>query len=196
MSTDKEIQPFSLGSSVYGGRPTFLLTRRRDDETVYLTLYELLPEDQAMARRERLRRRNKSIRIVEIRDALLNSTEVAPEKYDWQEWVAVKVAQLSEGRLNTILPLVEETLKETDIDTSDVINAQRGEAFVPEQAGVRLALGFMGVKPLHRIDRMRALARGVARMSADECYYWHAKCRSPASPNGEKALRVLLTDHI
>lgn len=196
MSTESNMQSLNTGSSVYGGRPTFLLTRRWEGKEVSLTLYEILPEDQALARRKRLRRRNNSIRILELREALRNSTEIAPGEYEWQDWVAVKVARLSEGRLNIILQLVEEALRDTDIDPGVVTSAQQGEVFLPERAGVRLALGFIGIKPLRRIDKMRALARGVARMSTDECYYWHAKCRSPSSPNGEKALRVLLTDHV
>jgi len=82
------------------------------------------------------------------------------------------------------------------LDESVVTATGDAEVFLPETVGVRLALGFVGVKPIQRVDRMRALCRGIARMSDEECYYWHAKCRSPSSPSGEKALRMLLTDHI
>jgi hypothetical protein len=77
-----------------------------------------------------------------------------------------------------------------------VTSTKGGEVFVPERLGVKLALAFDGVKDLRRIDRVRGFVRGIARMSTEECYYWYAKTRSPNSPNGVKALRTLLTDHI
>ncbi|MFC7165365.1 hypothetical protein ACFQLZ_05805 [Halospeciosus flavus] len=42
------------GSSVYGGRPTFALSRRDDQDGGAVTLYELLPKEQANARHDRL----------------------------------------------------------------------------------------------------------------------------------------------
>jgi hypothetical protein len=55
--------------------------------------------------------------------------------------------------------------------------------FLPETAGVRLAVAFRGVKPIQRVDRMRSLARGVARMSDEECYSRVAsQTRQPLHP--------------
>jgi hypothetical protein len=117
-------------------------------------------------------------------------------RWEWDDWTAVKVTRLSESRLRSILPLIRETLRGADRDESVLTAGGAVEVFLPETVGVRLALGFLGVKPIQRVDRMRAFCRGIARMSDEECYYWHAKCRSPSSPNGEKALRTLLTNHI
>jgi hypothetical protein len=107
----------------------------------------------------------------------------------------VKVRRLSGARLRSLIPLLDETLRETGIDSGQVTGTGDATMLIRESTGVRLSLGFIGVKPIKRVDRMRALARGVARMSLEECYYWHAKCRSPNSPSGEKALRTLLTEH-
>jgi hypothetical protein len=52
------------------------------------------------------------------------------------------------------------------------------------------------MKHIQRRDRLRAIADGISQMSLGECYYWHAKARSPTSPNGVKSLRTLLADHI
>jgi hypothetical protein len=187
-----------FGSSVYGGRPTFALVRRDGADGASLTLYELLPEAQASARRDRLQRGNSNRGLMmEVFDSVFGES-AGPEvdRWEWDDWVAVKVTQLSESRLRAILPLVRKTLGGADID-ENVLNASgAAEVFLPETVGVRLALGFLGVKPIQRVDRMRAFCRGIARMSDEECYYWHAKCRSPSSPNGEKALRTLLTNHI
>ncbi|MFC6939729.1 hypothetical protein ACFQE8_07080 [Salinirubellus sp. GCM10025818] len=132
----------------------------------------------------------------EFKSVFRESAAPEVDRWEWDDWTAVKVTRLSESRLRAILPLVRETLRGADRDESVLTAAGSAEVFLPETVGVRLALGFLGVKPIQRVDRMRAFCRGIARMSDEECYYWHAKCRSPSSPNGEKALRTLLTDHL
>jgi hypothetical protein len=187
-----------FGSSMYGGRPTFALVRRDDIDGASLTLYELLPEDQAEARRDRLQRGNPNRGLVTepFETVFTESADPDVDRWEWDDWTAVKVTRLSGSRLRATLPLIRETLRGADLDESVITTTGDAEVFLPETVGVRLALGFIGVKPVQRVDRMRAFCRGIARMSDEECYYWHAKCRSPSSPNGEKALRTLLTDHI
>jgi hypothetical protein len=195
---DEGMRAGRFGSSVYGGRPTFALARRDGADGASLTLYELLPDAQAGARRDRLQRGNPNRGLVTESFETLFGDSVEPEvdQWEWEDWTAVKVTRLSESRLRAIIPLVRETLRGADLDESVVTATGGADVFLPETVGVRLALGFLGVKPIQRVDRMRAFCRGIARMSDEECYYWHAKCRSPSSPNGEKALRTLLTDHV
>ena len=187
-----------FGSSVYGGRPTFALVRRDDADGASLTLYELLPEAQASARRDRLQRGNPNRGLVTeaFESVFGESADPEVDRWEWDNWTAVKVTRLSESRLRSILPLVRETLRGADLEESVLTAGGATEVVLPDTVGVRLALGFLGVKPIQRVDRIRAFCRGIARMSDEECYYWHAKCRSPSSPNGQKALRTLLTNHI
>lgn len=190
-------EAFAFGSSLYGGRPTFALTRSVDQEgEPSLTLHELLPREQAEARKERLERVNRHLKIVPIEEALV---PVAAEELtgdSWKGWVTAKVTRLSGSQFTAVLDLVREALTGAEIEPTPVVSGGEGSVLLPEAVGIRLALGFLGLKPIRRIDRQRAFARGIARMSTEECYYWHARCRSPSSPNGTKALRVLLTDHI
>lgn len=186
----------SFGSSVYGGRPTFVLARRDTRDGGIVTLYELLPEEQATARRDRLQRRGRTFRMEPFSEVFSDSTAAAVEQWEWTGWMAAKIAGLSGGRLRALLPLLRDTLETAGLKTATVTGTGNGDVFLPETVGVRLALAFRGIKPIQRVDRMRAFCRGIARMGDEECYYWHAKCRSPSSPNGEKALRTLLTNHI
>lgn len=190
----EESEPFTLGSSVYGGRPTFMLVREDEGSSSVITLYELLPADQANARRRRLERRHqRTSKTRAIEEVTTDGFE--SDEWSWDDWVAVKVRRLSGARLRSLLPLLDEALRDTGIKTGQVTGTGDATLLIREATGVRLSLGFIGVKPIKRVDRMRALARGVARMSLEECYYWHAKCRSPNSPSGKKALRTLLTEH-
>ncbi len=192
---DEQTESFALGSSVYGGRPTFALVRDEDGNEVTLTLYELLPAEQADARRRRLEyRRQQASKTVPF-DEVMHEDVDGIEDWTWGDWVAVKVRRLSGARLRSVLQLLEETLQETDLDSSNITRTGDETIFLREETGIRISLAFMGVKPLRRVDRMRRIARGISRMSIEECYYWYAKCRSPKTPNGTKALRVLLSDN-
>lgn len=192
---EEQTESFTLGSSVYGGRPTFALIRDENGNNVTLTLYELLPTEQAKARHRRLKRhRQRTSKTMPFSEVVHDDFDKTDD-WTWDGWVAVKVHQLTGARLRSILQLVEEALRGTDKDSKEVTGTGDATVLLREESGVRLTLGFIGIKPLQRVDRMRALSRGVARMSLEECYYWHAKCRSPHSPSGAKALRTLLTGH-
>jgi hypothetical protein len=191
-----ETDSFAFGSSLYGGRPTFALTRRIDDDgKPTLTLYELLPKSRAESRNDRMKRFDKGLKVISVEDAVVDF-ENDPDDHSWDDWVAVKVARLSETRLNCVLELIDETFRNTEVDSEDVVKGGEASLFLSEEIGVRLAIGFLGMKPIQRVDRLRAFVRGVNQMGTEECYYWYAMCRSPANPNGKRALRVLLTGHI
>ena len=196
-STATEDAPASsFGSSVYGGRPTFAMTRREGSNGGEVTLYELLPEEQAATRRDRLERHGRSLTVESFEEVFADSSAEEATCWDWEGWTAVKIARLDGGRFRALSTLIKETVDGAELDATTVTTSGADDLFLPETIGVRLALAFRGIKPLQRVDRMRALCRGVAHMGDEECYYWHAKCRSPSSPNGEKALRTLLTDHL
>ena len=192
---EEQTESFTLGSSVYGGRPTFALVRNEDGNDVTLTLYELLPTGQADARRRRLERRRQQASKTVPFDEVIGDDVDGVGDWTWDDWVAVKVRRLSGARLRSILQLIDETLQANKGRSSEITNTGDSTIFLREEKGIRLSLGFIGVKPIKRVDRMRALSRGVAKMSLEECYYWYAKCRSPSHPSGSKALRVLLTAH-
>lgn len=189
---EKQTESFALGSSVYGGRPTFALVRDEDRNDVTLTLYELLPTGQADARRRRLKRRRQQTSKTVPFDEIISDSVDGVEDWTWDDWVAVKVKRLSGARLRSLLQLLDKSLRETNVDSRKVTGTGSSTVLLHEETGIRLSLGFIGVKPLRRVDRMRSVSRGVARMSIEECYYWYAKCRSPEYPNGAKALRSLL----
>ena len=192
---EEQTESFALGSSVYGGRPTFALVRDEAENDVTLTLYELLPTEQADARRRRLERRRQQASKTVPFDEVIDNDVDGVEEWTWDNWVAVKIRRLSGARLRSILQLIDETFQENKGRSSEITSTGDSTIFFREEKGIRLSLGFIGIKPIKRVDRMRALSRGVSKMSLEECYYWYAKCRSPLHPSGSKALRVLLTAH-
>jgi hypothetical protein len=198
-----EGESFAFTSGVYGDRPTFILTRERVDDRAEITLYELAPEEIATARQERFDRVHKSTRIttVELGEAIVGGEtpvdlDDADLGHDWEDWCAVKIATLRGKRFNEVSYLIQSTLRDAGLEPEVVCTGAPASLSLPEAAGVRLSIAFRAMKHVQRRDRLRAIADGISQMSLGECYYWHAKARSPTSPNGVKALRTLLADHI
>lgn len=177
-----------LGASIYGGRPTFAL-RKTGDEFV---LYELLPEDQAEAHKKRWEDNRKIKRRVKV----VNLDFISDSEWDWVDWKAVKLAKIDRARFDSLKTILKDAFAELDDDYTELVKPEDMTILLPEDVGVRLALAFIGVERLRRVDKQRAFAREIERMSTEECYYWHSLCRSPSTPNGSKALRTLHTDHI
>jgi len=200
-----EGESFAFTTGVYGNRPTFILTRDRVDDRHEVTLYELAPEEIATARQDRFDRAKKSVKIpiCGFEEAIVGGdspsditgaeTEVA---YDWTDWCAIKIATLWGDGFNEVSYLIESTFREVGLDPEVICTGSPASVCLPEATGVRLSIAFRAMKPVHRRDKLREIAYGIDQMSLGECYYWHAKARSPTSPNGSKALRVLLAGHI
>lgn len=212
MSIEQEAESFAYGSSMYGGRPTFALTRRLGDDPG-LTLYEFIPDDLAKGREKRLRRANsnRTLSRIPIREALPDVSEDAegqlsfvdvgspseetPNSWDWNDWCALKVTTLRGKRQQAVHRLVKRILGDAGVDVATVTRGE-GSAVVSESDGVRLTIAFLALKELQKYEKLTTVADGIARMSLEECYYWHAKCRSPTCKNGVKALRELVAGHL
>ncbi len=207
-----ESESFAYGSSMHGGRPTFALTRRLGEDAG-LTLYELVPEDLADGRKKRFRKANSNRKLTRmaVTDAIpdvredsngvLDFSDVGapsartPNDWHWQDWCALKITTLSDSRQQAVHRLVRDVLGDSGIDT-DFVTRGEGCVVVSEDVGIRLTIAFLAVKRLQKYEKLVTAADGIANMSLEECYYWHAKCRSPSNTNGVKALRVLLTGHL
>jgi len=86
-----------------------------------------------------------------------------------------------------------QTLRQAGYRPGDLVRRFGEPFFLPEPLGVRLALLFLATKPLSRVDRVDAIAAGIARMSDEEAYYWFSKCSpGPEAERGRRALRTLL----
>jgi len=195
---------FAFTTGAYGNRPTFVLTRNRVDDQHEISLYELAPRDIATARRDRFERTGKSVTIsvCELDGAIVGDSSPSElpgsddTAYDWDDWCAIRIATLHGGAFNEVSYLIESTFRDLDLDPETVCTGDPASVSLPEAAGVRLSIAFRAMKPMRRRDRLREVAKGIDQMSLGECYYWHAKARSPSAPSGTKALRVLLADHI
>ena len=65
---------------------------------------------------------------------------------------------------------------------------------ISEEAGVRLALVLLTTVPLMKSRRVDAMADAVQAMTAEEAYYWYAKCVGENGRRAQRALRLLLAE--
>jgi len=106
-----------------------------------------------------------------------------------------RVVEISGSILRAIADNILDALKRSGYKATD-LSAHRHEPFLlSEEAGVRLGLLFLCVKPIGKVNRIEAIAEGVRRMTSEEVYYWYSKCTTKATADrAQKALRVLLAD--
>jgi hypothetical protein len=88
---------------------------------------------------------------------------------------------------------VLEALKRSGYRPGDLHRGRKAPFTLREEWGVRVALLLLALKPLRKAARMEGIARAIAEMSDEECYYWFSKCVKAERPRrAQQALRTLL----
>jgi len=105
-----------------------------------------------------------------------------------------KISSLKGWRLSVTLPYIRKALHTTEKQREPSSRkADDGPVNISEESGVRLALAFLGIRHLHKLERAEKLCQEVQSMSREEAYYWYSKVRSPKGHSpGIRALRTLL----
>jgi hypothetical protein len=106
-----------------------------------------------------------------------------------------RVADLGGPGLRAVADQVMTALRRNGYKPTDLSAARREPFVLSEETGVRLSLLFMAIRPITKMERIEAIARGVSAMTGEEAYYWYAKCTSgSAASRAQQALRVLLAE--
>ena len=103
------------------------------------------------------------------------------------------VATLGGDTLRAVADHVLEALRRAEYKPTDLSAARRKPFYLPEEAGVRLGLVFVAVRPLSKFRRIEEIAYRLRQMPAEEAYYWYSKCTAAdTAERARQALRVLL----
>jgi len=105
-----------------------------------------------------------------------------------------KISSLKGWRLSVALPHIRKVLHETE-KHGESSNQKIDDRTVNinEEAGVRLALTFLGIRHLHKLERAEKLCQEIQSMSREEAYYWYSKVHNPKEHSpGIRAIRTLL----
>lgn len=104
-----------------------------------------------------------------------------------------RVVVLGGDTLLAVADHVLEALRHSDYRVTDLSPRRQEPFWLGEETGVRLALLFLSVAPLSRMDRVDAISRELRAMPTEEAYYWYSKCMTPEiGTRAQRALRVLL----
>lgn len=92
--------------------------------------------------------------------------------------------------LQAALSQVVDALRRSGYRPSDLSGSRRAPFELREDAGVRVGLALLALKPLRRAARMERIAEAIREMPDEEAYYWFSKALS--APHARRALRLLL----
>ena len=103
------------------------------------------------------------------------------------------VASINGTPMRCVMDQILATIKQAGYRPSDLSRSRQDPFVLKEEAGVRLGLLFLAVKPLRKPIRMSDISDQVAGMADEEAYYWFSKATSPQyGRRAQKALRILL----
>lgn len=106
-----------------------------------------------------------------------------------------RVVEIWGRGLKAVTDQILEALRDNGHRHTDLHAGRREPFLLNEESGVRLALVFLAVKPLTKMERVEAISQGIRAMTTEERYYWYSKCTiGPAAERAQKALRVLLAE--
>ena len=106
-----------------------------------------------------------------------------------------RVAELGGATLRAVADHVMESLRANGYKPTELGAGRREPFSLAEESGVRLALLFLAVRPITKVERSEVIAQGIRAMTSEEAYYWYAKCTGgPAAERAQRALRVLLAE--
>ncbi len=125
-------------------------------------------------------------------DYALTLRQRVVERPDEEPHLATVVV-LSGDNLRAVADHVIEALRRAEYKATDLSPTRSKPFYLPEEAGVRLGLVFLTVKPLSKFRRVEQISHGIRQMPPEEAYYWYSKCTAAdTAERAQKALRVLL----
>lgn len=115
--------------------------------------------------------------------------------YDGPRGATRRVAELGGPVLRAVADHVMEALRANGYKPTELGGGRREPFALAEESGVRLALLFLAVRPITKVERIEVIGQGIRAMTSEEAYYWYSKCTSgSAAERAQRALRVMLAE--
>jgi len=109
------------------------------------------------------------------------------------EWE--RVVQVWGTAFGAVADEVLTAIKRSGYRGSDLRRDRKKPFGLEEEAGVRLGLLLLAVKPLSKMTRIEDVSQSIHTMSTEEAYYWYSKCSgNGAVRRAQRALRILLSE--
>jgi len=108
--------------------------------------------------------------------------------HDWQQIVSIHGTPM-----RAVIDQILTTIKQAGYRPSDLSRSRKTPFQLSEEAGVRLGLLMLAVKPLRKSSRMTDISEQIHSMASEEAYYWFSKMTDhKVGRRSQKAMRILL----
>jgi hypothetical protein len=108
--------------------------------------------------------------------------------HDWRQVVSVHGTPM-----RAIMDQILSSIKQAGYRLSDLSRGRKAPFLLSEEAGVRLGLLMLAVKPLRKSSRMAEISEQIQSMASEEAYYWFSKMTDhQVGRRSQKAMRILL----
>lgn len=200
MSLEKERKRV-LESRKNAESPSFSLVKNQSESGSEITLYEFVESNVSDTRISRYKSSSSNTYAKEssFQDALgdIGSADEIDNfdttDFSDQNWSCIEITTLRGVQVRAVRSIIS-SLGEKIRQDWNLMGENSNVIFLTESLGIRATVAFIGLKRIKTQKRIWEFASGVENMSTEECYYWHAKIRSPDNPGAVKALRTLLSD--
>lgn len=109
-------------------------------------------------------------------------------EYEWRQVVGIHGTPM-----RAVMDHILTTIKHAGYRPSDLSRGRKAPFLLSEEAGVRLGLLMLAVKPLRKSSRMAEISEQVQSMASEEAYYWFSKMTDHhVGRRSQKAMRILL----
>jgi hypothetical protein len=108
--------------------------------------------------------------------------------HDWRQVVSVHGTPM-----RAVMDQILSAIKQAGYRPSDLSRGRKAPFLLSEEAGVRLGLLMLAVKPLRKSSRMAEISEQIQSMASEEAYYWFSKMTDhQVGRRSQKAMRILL----
>jgi hypothetical protein len=108
--------------------------------------------------------------------------------HDWH-----LVAHVHGTPMRAVMDQILTCIKRAGYRPSDLSRSRKTPFQLSEEAGVRLGLLMLAVKPLRKSSRMTDISEHIQSMASEEAYYWFSKATDHnLGRRSQKAMRILL----
>lgn len=106
----------------------------------------------------------------------------------------VRIAELSAKRAGRVLAAALEAVRTSGNGVGVLSSGRKIPVRLEEEPGVRLALVMLATGPVSKPLRVDQMVGAVQSLTAEEAYYWYAKCVGPDAQRMRRAFRLFLAE--
>jgi hypothetical protein len=103
------------------------------------------------------------------------------------------LTHLEGGHLDRLRPSVIDAVVDSKLPRTVLSPTRRVPIHLTEEAGLKLALTALALRPISKARRIEEIRHGIDAMTSEETLYWFANCTGTRAEQALQAMRILLS---